>query len=243
MKRFFIEKSMLADPAPFISGSDANHMKNVLRLKLADDIVLFDGEGSEHEAKIRAFSARGVEVSVIGRFASGGESPARIIVGQAFLKDRKMDLLVRQLTELGIAKWIPFVSERSVPQLNEKRLAGRVERWKRIARESLKQCRRSHIPEMETGVSFEDLLHMERECDLKIIFWEKETASLRPARLNEPCRTIFVMMGPEGGFTPKEIKHARACGWVTASLGPRILRAETATIAACTLIQFFFGDL
>ncbi len=245
MKCFYIDPSSFAAPSLVISGSDAKHIKNVLRLKPGDKIMLFDGKGLEYEAEIVALASKNVEVSVIQSLSSASESPVQIIVAQSFLKDRKMDGLVRQLTELGIAKWIPFISDRSVPRPDKKRLADRTKRWKKIAGEALKQCRRSCVPEIGSTVSFENILNIGRMCDLKIIFWENETVPLDftflPHIRNDG--TIFVMLGPEGGFTPHEVEIARASGFITAALGPRILRAETATIAACTLLQYFFGDL
>lgn len=246
MRCFHIEQSNLGEPSLIISGSDAKHIKNVLRLKPGDKIMLFDGKGLEYEAEIVALAPKKVKVSVIRSLSSALEPSVKIIIAQAFLKDRKMDGLVRQLTELGIAKWIPFISDRSVPRPDRKRLADRSKRWEKIAKEALKQCRRNCIPEISPLASFEDIMDIGRTCNLKIIFWENETEPLDFKFLKPDVRddgTIFVMMGPEGGFTPQEIEIARDSGFVTAALGPRILRAETATIAACTLLQYLFGDM
>ncbi|QTA90883.1 Ribosomal RNA small subunit methyltransferase E domain-containing protein [Desulfonema magnum] len=155
-----------------------------------------------------------------------------------------MDNLVRHLTELGITEWIPFIAERSVSRPDKKRLASRMERWKKIAREAVKQCKRSHIPDIDTVLSFEELLHIGKAYDLKIVFWENETMNFAFPQLHDKqYHTIFVMLGPEGGFTSREIESALASGFVTAALGPRILRAETATIAASALLQYLFGDM
>jgi len=248
MRRFYIEPSKVAEASgstPVISGSDARHIKNVLRLKPGDIIGLFDGTGLEYEARIVTLYHNRVEVSIISSSYSRTESPVKIIVAQAFLKNRKMDGLVRQLTELGITKWIPFIAKRSVPRPSKKRLWARSERWKNIAKEAIKQCRRSQIMEIGATISFEEALNFENECDLKIVFWENESKSIN-SKLLQPDRhykRIYVMLGPEGGFTEQEIENARACGFVVASLGPRILRAETATIVACALLQYLFGDI
>ncbi len=243
MRRFFTDRS---DTAQIITGSDAEHIKNVLRLRPGDKIVLFDDRGFEHEARIDALFPDKIEVSVIRSSLSATESFVQIIFAQALLKDKKMDGLVRQLTELGITKWIPFIANRSVPKPKKERMNARVERWRKIAREAVKQCRRGSIPEVGFPVSFEHALDIAETCDLKIIFWENESEPFNitfSGHCNKQYNKIFVMLGPEGGFTPEEIESARTCGFVTAALGPRILRAETATIAACTLIQFLFGDM
>lgn len=245
MRRFFYNKQESQAQKTIISGSDANHIRNVLRLKPGDTIGLFDGTGLEFEAEIIAFSAGKVEVSIIQVPSSCTESPVEIAVAQAFLKEKKMDSLVRPLTELGITSWIPFFSERSVAKPETKRLAARKERWEKIAKEALKQCRRGHLIQIRLPVSFAEVLCMGRPYDLKIVFWENETAPVRSACYSPGTapEKIFVMIGPEGGFTQQEIEFAIDAGFTIASLGPRVLRAETATIAGCSLLQYLFGDM
>lgn len=246
MRYFLIKQSDLADSKAVVKGSDAHHIKNVLRLKPGDKIGLFDGTGLNYETKIVTLLSKSVEVFVIRKFSSTTESNVQITVAQALLKDRKMDLLVRQLTELGITRWIPFIAKRSVPRPDKKRLFTRTERWKKIAKEALKQCKRFCPPEIGTTVSFEEVLNLGKDSDLKIVFWEEElkpvNIKLLPPHARHP-ESIFVLVGPEGGFTSQEVENARASGFITAALGPRILRAETATIAACTLLQYLFGDM
>jgi 16S rRNA (uracil1498-N3)-methyltransferase len=246
MRYFYIERSEVEQPAPVITGPDARHIKSVLRLKPGDKIGLFDGKGFDYEARIVKLSPGSVEVSVVGRCPSKAESPVQITVAQAYLKDRKMGALVRQVTELGIYKWIPFISERSVPRPDRKRLSTRTERWRKIAKEALKQCKRGRLTEIGETVSFDEVLHLGLACDLKIAFWESEShpiKSILPPTSENHLAGIFLLIGPEGGFTSLEIERARTFGFVTAALGPRILRAETATLAACTLLQYLFGDM
>ncbi|MCG2829806.1 MAG: 16S rRNA (uracil(1498)-N(3))-methyltransferase [Desulfobacteraceae bacterium] len=246
MRRFFIEKSKIAGPTIAITGSDAAHIKRVLRMKPGAMIELFDGMGFEYEARIENLTAESVEISIARRFLSASESPVQIIVAQALLKDKKMDTLVRQLTEIGITRLIPFTAMRSVPRPDNKRLAERRKRWERIAIEALKQCGRGHVTEIGETITFNDLIKMDDECDLKIVFWENESKPISDViqHINDRhYRKILAVLGPEGGFTEKEIEAATACGFVTASLGPRTLRAETATISACAILQYLFGDM
>jgi 16S rRNA (uracil1498-N3)-methyltransferase len=246
MRRFFIEQTKITSTKIFITGSDAAHIKKVLRMKSGDRIGLFDGRGFEYEARIENLLAGSVEVSITKRFLSASESPVQIIVAQALLKDKKMDILARQLTEIGITKLIPFTSIRSVPRPDKKRLSERRKRWEKIAIEALKQCRRGHVTEIGETITFNDVIKIDDECDLKIVFWENESKPISDAVqqvYDRHYRKILAVLGPEGGFTEKEIEDARACGFVTASLGPRILRAETASVAACTILQYIFGDM
>ncbi|GBC63126.1 16S rRNA (uracil(1498)-N(3))-methyltransferase [Desulfonema ishimotonii] len=245
-RRFFADPARISGPELTLSGPDANHIRNVLRLKPGDRIRLFDGTGAEYAADIAAFDPDGVRVAVLGPVRTETESPAEITIAQGFLKDKKMDGLVRQLTELGITRWIPFMAVRSVARPDAKRLAARRQRWEKIVRESLKQCRRSRVPEITDTVSFEEMLRLAGPADLKLMFWEDQRMSpafdLRalPARRYQ---RVFAVLGPEGGLSREEADQAGAAGFLSATLGPRILRAETATIAACTLLQHCFGDM
>ena len=154
MRHFFIEPSPAINSLVTIRKSDAHHIKNVLRLKAGDRMKLFDGAGFEYEAVIRKMSAAKVDVEILSRDRAALRSGAQIIVAQAFLKDKKMDDLVRKLCELGVARWIPFFSQRSIARPDASRLAGRDRRWHRIAAEALKQCRRADLPEIVGPLSF-----------------------------------------------------------------------------------------
>jgi 16S rRNA (uracil1498-N3)-methyltransferase len=246
MRRFFINPIGAAESLITIEGSEAHHIKNVLRLKAGDHLKLFDGTGYEYDAVINRFEVGTVEIEIQRKLHCPVISGARILVAQAFLKEKKMDDLVRKLTELGIAGWIPFFSRRSIARPDRKRLAGRMQRWDRIATQALKQSQRKNRLEISESLTFEKVLELGQNCDLNIVFWENEPTPLkRDFGLATGCRInkVMVMMGPEGGFDDQEIARARQAGFVTLGLGPRILRAETATLAACTLIQFLFGDM
>ena len=246
MRYFYMDSSVATQSVVTIDGSEAHHIKNVLRLKAGDHLKLFDGTGAEYEAIISSLEAATVEVEIQRKLQSDAISGIRILVAQAFLKEKKMDDLVRKLTELGIAGWIPFFSRRTIARPDKKRLAGRLQRWNRIAAEALKQCRRKNMLEIFEPLGFEAMLEFGKDCDLKIVFWENETTSVSRyfgSSTDNQLNSIMVMLGPEGGFTDQEISRARQAGFVTAGLGPRILRAETATLAACTLIQYLFGDM
>ena len=244
MRYFFVESKVLNKPFAAIEGSEVRHMKNVLRLKPGDKIRVFDGEGFEYDASIHRFFADRVEIKIMRKFPGTKESPVKIGVAQALLKERKMDRLLRHLCELGVTHWIPFISGRSVPRPGEKRLSARAQRWNKIVKESCKQCRRSKLPEISKTLAFDEILDYGSSCDLQILFYENESATLKSLLPQHPApRDILLILGPEGGFSDQEIEKARAAGCVVAGLGSRILRAETAAIAACTLTQFLYGDM
>jgi len=246
MRRFFIEPAAVNDPVISIKGSEARHIKNVLRLKPGDTIRLFDGTGVEYEAAIAHLTGSRAELSITRQMPTTAESPIELTIAQGYLKEKKMDGLIRPLCELGMSRWMPFISQRSVPQPDKTRLGARMERWQKIARESFKQCRRSVLPQISSPVTFNEVLEYGRSCDVKLIFWEQETRVFDPAAVSaqtDLINRVLIVLGPEGGFADQEVEKARKLGFTVSGLGPRILRAETATIAACTLMQYVFGDL
>jgi len=244
MRRFKINAGAIKDNTCVISGPEANHMINVLRLKAGDRVLLFDGTGREYAADIQALSSGEVQLSVLNSRPGVAESPARITVAQGFLKDKKMDTLIRQLTELGINRWVPFFGVRSVARPDAARLANREIRWRKIANEALKQCRRTQSPTIEPAADFSAVLQLAASAAVKLIFWEAESTPLRIDASGAISKgDVFMILGPEGGFTENEIEQARRAGFKSVSLGPRILRAETAALAASALAQFLFGDL
>ena len=245
-RRFFISPEHLKYPVSKLTGQDFKHAKNVLRLKPGDEIALFDGSGAEHAGRILEISTSQAVVEIIGPGTVEENNAVEITIAQAFLKDKKMDVSVRQLTELGIHRWQPFFSKRSVPKPDRKRLASRAERWEKIAREASKQCGRSRLPEIGTPVFFGDLLKLGQTADTKIIFWERATEPLAANIFhdeNSEIGTVFAIVGPEGGFEEKEVRCAEQIGFSPVGMGPRILRAETAALTAAILLQFVFGDM
>jgi 16S rRNA (uracil1498-N3)-methyltransferase len=244
MRRFFIAPEQIHEAHPRLGEEDARHVRTVLRLQPGTAIVVFDGTGAEYEARIDAVEERQVCIALVRPLASGSESPLEITLAQAYLKDKKMDQLVRRLTELGVTRWLPFMAKRSIPSPDEKRGQARHQRWQKISQEAVKQCRRSRPMRIETPVGFAEALEISRPCDLKLFFWEGPEAQPlhRPAEHPLPAK-VFVMIGPEGGFDPAEQHVAQTHGFRMVAMGPRILRAETATVAACTLVQFLFGDM
>ncbi|MFO7754160.1 MAG: 16S rRNA (uracil(1498)-N(3))-methyltransferase [Desulfobacteraceae bacterium] len=245
MQKFFISDTDSLDNTTIISGQDAKHISKVLRMKPGDMIDLTDGQGTDFKGEILEISKQAVKVMIRETAGSSTESPLSITVFQGMLKDRKMDTLVRHLTELGISDWIPLKCERAVAVPNAEKAAGRIRRWETISREALKQCRRSMAPEIGSPVSINEMAESAADFDLKIVF--QENASSSSPELEEfkhlNIRKIAVMIGPEGGFSDNEIETVQKLGFRPYLMGPRILRAETAATAACTLIQHIFGDL
>lgn len=246
MRYFFVDPSQVSGSKAVLQGAEAAHVKNVMRLKRGDQVGLVDGTGYEYAAVIDRIVPGQVELTLTGRQAAPGRPPIQVHVAQGCLKEKKMDRSVRQLSELGVARWIPFICERAVARPEAGRVGYRQERWHKIAVESLKQCRRGDLMTIEALSSFEQVLEIGRTCDLRIIFWEKSAVPLsarrHPGAAGTPS-SVMVVLGPEGGFSEQEVRAAEAAGFVSASLGPRILRAETAAVCAGAIVQYVFGDL
>lgn len=243
MRRFHVPPDGIQDGRAFLSSADARHLVQVLRLGVGARVRLYDGQGGEYDARVAGIEDGRVHVAVETGRPHAGESPLSVILLQGFLKEKKMDRLVRQATELGVAQFVPVLTGRTVARPDGRRLAARRQRWARIAAEALKQCRRGRIPEIGPAVDLDGALPLAEGCDRKIAFWEEALLPLAGIAPGEGVRRVAVLMGPEGGFTPEEMAAAEAAGFVAASLGPRILRAETATVAVCALVQHLWGDV
>jgi len=229
-----------------LGDADARHAAQVLRLRPGALVLLVDGRGGVHEARIESMGTQGVGVRVLRKGGqASAESNLSLVLAQGFLKDKKMDALVRPLTEMGVSRWVPFGAQRCVSRPDAGRLAGRLARWEKIAQEALKQCRRGRVLEIEPVPDLAALLTAAADCDLKLVFWEEAATPLRNvlADIDGNVRRVCVLVGPEGGLTAGEVETAAAAGFATVGLGPRILRAETAALAACALVQHRLGDL
>jgi 16S rRNA (uracil1498-N3)-methyltransferase len=241
LRRFYLAPEMVNRALPEITGSDAGHISRVLRLSTDDVVELFDGTGKGYRARIVSASPKKVIFTIESSFALLSESPVHITLAQGMLKDRKMDDLIRQLTELGVDSWMPFYACRSVPSPGKKGWVKRLERWEKIAVEAVKQCRRGRVPEILPMDDFKAILAAAGAYDKKIIFWEDINQAFEIPKA--AVEKILLVVGPEGGFDPSEVQKAKSYGFLTAGLGPRILRAETAALAACTLVQYWVGDM
>ncbi len=243
MQKFIIKKIDSIPSILQIEGQDARHISKVLRLKTNNHIEVTDGNGNDFSAKIQSLTHEIVTIEILEQIKTKTESKIKITLCTGMLKDKKMDMIIKHVTQLGITKWVPFFCKRSVPTPDLKRVKKRHARWQAISRESLKQCQRSYLPQVMLPVSFETLIEKSGGNDLKIAFWEKASRPLKKVEQDDSIKNIMIIIGPEGGFSQEEIRLAKEKNFLSYSLGPRILRAETASISACTLIQHLYGDI
>ncbi|MGE4519121.1 MAG: 16S rRNA (uracil(1498)-N(3))-methyltransferase [Desulfobacteraceae bacterium] len=244
MRRFYNEKIEENTKLFSLSGKEAHHLKNVLRLVQGEKVVFTNGKGRDFISEIVKIDKNEIKFSVIDSIEGKNDPPKKISLGFSLIKGKKNDELIKPLTEIGINEIIPYTSKRSVSDPDEKKKSGKIERWTELAKEALKQCERSILPDISKVRSFEEILDESRNYDLKIMFHERIT--VKSSVLNEKYKNpekIMAIIGPEGGFTDEEKEAALNAGFETISLGPRILRAETASIAAAVLLQHLFGDM
>lgn len=246
MRRFFIPPEQIQGERAELKGPEVRHARTVLRLSRGDRVVVFDGRGHEYEARITAIERNRMTLDLIAPLPGCEESVLPLAVAQGYLKDKKMDRLVRQLTELGVTRWVPFIARRCVALPDEKRRAARHQRWQKLSLEALKQCRRSQPMTIDPVMAFNQVLDLSPGYGEKWVFYENDTRQThwtRPPSPSPAAHGILILIGPEGGFEPDEITAAQNRGFRAMGLGPRILRAETAALAAAAIAQAVYGDM
>ena len=230
-----------------ICGQEARHISRVLRLGPGDRLILVDKKGERVLARVESAGMQEVVVSIQCALESPFASPAEITLCQALLRSGPMDFVIQKATELGVSQIVPFFSERTVIKPDENGLANKGRRWEEIARSATKQSDRDRPPKIFSPLPFSDLLARYKTGDsMKLILWEGEDRQDLKAILREDSsrnRTICGIVGPEGGFAAAEIDAARSAGFIPVSMGQRILRAETASIAFVAVLQYEWGDL
>lgn len=246
MNRFFVPPGQIAGSSLCITGSDVHHIAKVLRLKAGDRIVVTDGTGREYIAQLTDVSLQKVEAVIRESYAAGNEPPIDVYLLQGLPKGEKMELIIQKCTEIGIRKIIPVQMERTVIKLPGDKAKQRRERWQRIAGEAAKQCQRSVIPEIAPVCDLDRAIKGLPEGTTLVMPWEEEKAvGLKEFfRKNSPMiGPIALIIGPEGGISPQEASWAMEQGARGVSLGPRILRTETAGLVALSIVLYELGDL
>jgi 16S rRNA (uracil1498-N3)-methyltransferase len=228
----------------WIEGDEVRHIRKVLRLKAGDEVVVFDGSAKEYEGTIIEEGSASVVIAVQNVLSSKSESPLEIALAQSLLKGEKMDYLIQKATELGVNRIIPFFSSRTIPLLEESRRLKRYDRWKRIAVEASKQCGRGVVPKIEPLQDYSEMVQTANQDSLRLILWEKEGARLKGVLTgSKEKKKIFFIIGPEGGLTQEEVKHAQREGFIHVNLGRRILRSETSSLCLLSILQYECGDI
>jgi 16S rRNA (uracil1498-N3)-methyltransferase len=241
--RFILTPQILSSEPVRLTGPDAKHAR-VLRLQPGDEVELSDGQGRAWRAQVAHASPQGVELKALQVMDVYTEPSLQVTLYQGMARGDKLELIVQKGTELGLARLVPVLTAHSQMRLepdSPKRL-----RWQEIARQAARQCGRTRVPEIAAPLTFAQAVAEGRSADAAVMLCEHagaEDAWKRRLAAHRTARLVSLYVGPEGGFTPAEIELAQKAGVACVSLGPRILRAETAGLAAVALALFQWGDL
>lgn len=246
MHRFFLSPEQLRSDSPCLVDSEAHHFQNVLRGKMGDRVTVFDGAG--HECLCAAAKVEKNRVTLqIQQRHTVPPLPYLVTLAQAIPKGRNMDFILQKATELGVQRIVPLLSDRTVVHLESEDVGAKLARWKQITIEAAKQCGTSWLPVVEPPMCPREFFRSPRRSDLNLVAsLQPDACSLRQILTDteprpfaqSPIRSVVLMIGPEGDFTPAELADARSAGFRPITLGPLVLRSETAAMYALSILAY-----
>jgi 16S rRNA (uracil1498-N3)-methyltransferase len=245
MHRVCVPPGALDQPTVILPPSVAHYVMHVLRLRVGDELDAFDGRGQECRLRVTSISPTQVQGERVALLVTAAPSLTPFILGQALPKGTKMDLIVEKCSELGLTTLVPLYTDRTVVRQAPERLAGKMARWQRIAAAAARQCGRRTLLDVHAPMALADFCTCYRSAPIKFVCWEAEQRyGMRQALAGLTDQSpIVVLIGPEGGLTMDEVGMARAHGFMTVSLGPRVLRTETAAIVLISIVRYSLGEL
>jgi 16S rRNA (uracil1498-N3)-methyltransferase len=242
VNRIHVDQPLALGARVALPEAAAAHLLRVLRLGVGDACVLFNGDGHDYDAQIVAAGKRGGEIEVIGARTIDNESPLRIVLLQGVARGEKMDWILQKATELGVAAFAPVSSERSEVRLEGERADKRLAHWRSVVVSACEQSGRARVPSVSPPIALDTAMHALPADSLRLTL--DPGADTAIDALPAPGeRTLVLAIGPEGGWSPRDRETLAAAGFAGLRLGPRILRTETAGIAAIAALQSRFGDL
>lgn len=240
--RLFVSGQLINGVELLIEGDRARYLGRVLRLRVGDEILVFNGEGGEWSAVIEAMTKSTATLSVGENIETGTDSALKIHLVQGISRGERMDFVIQKATELGVKRVTPVLTEFGVVKLDAARAEKRRDHWQNIATSACEQSGRTRLPLIDAPIALKDWFGSKpAEVDADLILAPGAVMSL--AGLTAPKTKVCVMIGPEGGFSETEYEDAAVAGFTSVSLGPRVLRTETAAVAALAVMQSLWGDL
>jgi 16S rRNA (uracil1498-N3)-methyltransferase len=238
--RFFVPADCVREEQVEFTEDQRKQMRNVLRLRAGDVVAALDGSGREFVVKIGELSAGRAAGEILETRTPDTEAPVRLTVIQGLPKGERLDFILQKCTEIGAAEFVIMESARSVPRVASDKLPARLQRWNAIVREAAEQSGRTRLPTVEGILSFDAAVERAKMCDAAFIAWEgeRETTLLSRMPRIRRAKSVAYLVGPEGGFTEAEIARAKTGGIAPVSLGPRVLRTETAAMVGAALITY-----
>jgi 16S rRNA (uracil1498-N3)-methyltransferase len=241
LTRCFVERPLQTGARLALPESTANHLARVLRLREGDACVLFNGDGHDYDARITAIGKREVVAEIASMRAVDHESPLHITLLQGIARGEKMDLILQKATELGVAAIIPVTAERTEVKLDAERAGKRVAHWRNVIASACEQSARARLPSLSPPAALADAARMVDSGATRLTLDPAGDVSM--AAVQVASGAVVVAIGPEGGWSPRDREVLSAAGFTGLRLGPRILRTETAGLAAIAALQSHFGDL
>ena len=241
MYRFFVEKEQIGEKTIRIIGSDVNHIRNVLRMKPGEEILISDGEKKEYHCEIKTLDPEYVEALIMFVKEEGLELPSKVYLFQGLPKNDKMELIIQKAVELGVYAVVPVATKRAVVNLDDKKEAKKLVRWQSISESAAKQAKRLIIPEVMPVMSFKEAVAFSQTMDVRLMPYElAENMAYTRQVLSQikPGQSIGIFIGPERGFAEEEVELALNSGMETITLGKRILRTETAGMTVLSILMY-----
>lgn len=243
MQRFFVESHQINEEENSICiiGSDVNHIKNVLRMKIGDEVWVSDGKNKEYHCRIDVMDIQRIDLHILYVQESDYELPGKIYLFQGLPKGDKMELIIQKAVELGVYQIIPVEMKRCVVRLDDKKAQKKRERWQQIAESAAKQSKRMLVPQIHPVVSYAQALSIAKDFDICLLPYELAKGIKKTKQIIsgiEAGKKIGVFIGPEGGFEENEVEAALQMGAETITLGRRILRTETAGLTILSILMF-----
>lgn len=242
MRRFFLSDKLTADLV--VTGGEAHHMLRVLRFAAGDQVVVVDPEGQAAVAKITKTADSEVFLTVEQKLEEEQEAPIIVRLAQGLPKSDKMDYIVQKAVELGVSEIIPVATDESVVRYDAGKQQSRRDRWQKIAAEAAKQCRRTRVPVIAPVQDLAQvLLATDHNTQIIVLYEGQVPLGLKKALAEKTGSEYLLIIGPEGGLSSREVKLSQERGASIVTMGPRILRTETAALAAITAVMYEHGDL
>lgn len=241
MHHFFVTPDQVKEEHIFINGLDVNHIKNVLRMKVGEELHISDGNNKKYLCEISAISSDEICVSIKEELVSDTELPSKIYLFQGLPKSDKMELIVQKAVELGVYEIIPVATKRAVVKLDDKKATKKVERWNSISEGGAKQSGRNVIPKVKSVMSYREAIQYAKGLDIILIPYELAEGMDDTRQIIEvirPGQSIGIFIGPEGGFETAEVEYALEQGAKAITLGKRILRTETAGLTTLSILMY-----
>ena len=245
MHRFFAEPGQIGEKEIVITGADVNHIRNVLRMRADEEVLIADGQGAEYRCKLTELGENEVRAQILWKLDGNAELASAVTLFQGLPKSDKMDLIVQKCVELGVNRIVPVSTKRAVVKLDAKKEETRLKRWNTISESAAKQSGRGVIPEISGVMSFEKALEEAKKLDVLLIPYERAEHMAETRRVMgeiRPGQSVGIFIGPEGGFEESEVEEAVAAGARAITLGRRILRTETAGLAVMAMLGYLLEE-